>query len=50
MTVTYACDCMYMCVNFGDKIFFSRGENAKPRKKSIFLKNDKTVICCYCKD
>ena len=31
MTVAYACDCMYMRVNFGDKIFLG-GENVKPEK------------------
>ena len=25
MTVAYACDCMYMCVNIGDEIFFKGG-------------------------
>ena len=32
-----------MCVNFGDEILL-RGENVKPEKNSIFLKNGKTVI------
>ena len=32
-----------MCVNFGDEIQL-RGENVKPEKISIFLKNGKTVI------
>ena len=32
-----------MCVNFGDEILL-RGENIKPEKNSIFLKNGKTVI------
>ena len=32
-----------MCVKFEDEILL-RGENMKPEKNSIFLKNDKTVI------
>ena len=32
-----------MFVNFGDEILL-RGENVKPEKNSIFLKNSKTVI------
>ena len=32
-----------MCVNFGDEILL-RGENVKPEKNSIFMKNGKTVI------
>ena len=31
MIVAYACDCMYMCVNFADKIFLG-GKNIKPKK------------------
>ena len=38
---------VYMCVDFGDEILL-RGEECKTReKKSIFLKNGKTVICRY---
>ena len=33
-----------MCVNFGDKILLRGGENVKPEKNSIFLKNGKTII------
>ena len=43
MKNAYACDLMYMCVNFGDEIFLER-ENVKPGKNSIFLKNCQTVI------
>ena len=31
MIVAYACDCMYMCVNFGDEIFFRKVVMAAPR-------------------
>ena len=44
MTNAYACDLMYMCVNFEDIIFFLGGENVKPRKNSIFMKNGKTIF------
>ena len=37
MTVAYACDYMYMCVNFGDEFFFRRGEY-KTREKFNFSK------------
>ena len=47
MIVAYACDCMSMCVKFEDEIFFLGGENVKPGKNSIFLKNGKKVIYCY---
>ena len=47
MIVAYACDCMYMCVNFKDEIFFKRGECKTREKNSIFLKNGKTIIYCY---
>ena len=44
MTVAYACDCMYMCVNFRDEILV-RGEECKTRENSIFfLKRGKTEI------
>ena len=37
-----------MCVNFGDEILLrgggGGGENVKPEKNSIFLKNGKMVI------
>ena len=36
MTVAYACDCMYMCVNIGDEIFFKGGENVQPEEKFNF--------------
>ena len=36
MTVAYARDCMYMCVNFGDEILL-RGEECKTREKSNFF-------------
>ena len=36
----------YVCVNFGDE-FVLGGENVKPEKNSIFLKNGKTVIYRY---
>ena len=36
MTVAYACDCMYMCVNFGDEFFFFRGEECKTMEKFNF--------------
>ena len=51
MTMAYACDCMYMCVNFWDEIFLREGGggggggNLKLEKNSIFLKKSKTVIC-----
>ena len=32
-----------MCVNFEDEILL-RGENVKPEKNSIFMKNGKTII------
>ena len=44
MTVAYALDCRGMCVILGTK-FFKGGENVKPEKNAIFLKNGKTVIC-----
>ena len=45
MTIAYACDSMYMCVNFEDDFFFFfGGDNVKLGKNSIFLKNGKTVI------
>ena len=47
MTVAYPYDCMYMCVNLEDKFFFLEGENVKPKKNSIFLKNGKMVIYHY---
>ena len=34
---------MCMCVEFRDEIFLG-GKNVKPRKKSNFLKNGKTII------
>ena len=43
MTIAHACDCIYMCENFGDEIFLGE-ENVKPGKNSIFLKNGKRVI------
>ena len=44
MTVPYACDCVWLCVNFGDEILL-RGEECKTQEKnSILLKNGKTVI------
>ena len=43
MTIPYACDCVWLCVNFGDEILL-RGKNVKPGKNSIFLKKGKTVI------
>ena len=36
MTVAYACDGMYMCVNFGGKIFL-RGGECKTREKFNFF-------------
>ena len=36
ITVAYAFDCMYMCVNFRDEIFL-KGEECKTRKKSNFF-------------
>ena len=36
MTIAYACDCMYMCVNFGDEIIL-RGEECKTREILIFF-------------
>ena len=52
MTVAYACDYVcYVCVNFRDKKFLrggeGGGENVKPRKNLIFLKNCKTVDFRY---
>ena len=47
MTVAYPYDCMYMCVNLEDKFFFLEGENVKPKKNSIFLKNGKMAIYHY---
>ena len=36
---------MRMCLNFGDEILLrGGGENVKPEKNSIFLKNGKIVI------
>ena len=47
MTIAYACKLnVYVCVNFGDEILL-RGENVKPRKNRIFLKNGKTVNYRY---
>ena len=43
MKISYACDLMCMCVEFRNEILL-RGKNVKPEKKSIFLKNGKTVI------
>ena len=44
MNVAYACDCMYMCVNFGDEIFLRRRE-CKTWEKFNFFKKGKTLIC-----
>ena len=44
MTVPYACDCVCLCVNFGDEILL-RGEECKTQEKfNFFLKNGRTVI------
>ena len=34
MTFPYACDCVWLCVNFGDKILL-KGEECKTREKKI---------------
>ena len=34
MTVPYACDCVWLCVNFGDEILL-RGEECKTREKKF---------------
>ena len=39
MTIAYACDSMFMFVEFSDEILSrGEGENVKPEKNSIFLK------------
>ena len=43
MTVPYACDCVCLCVNFGDEILL-RGEECKTWEKFNFSEKGKTVI------
>ena len=46
MTIAYACDCMYMCVNFEEEFFFLRRGECKTREKtSIFLKKGENGNC-----
>ena len=44
MMVPYACDCVWLCVNFGDEILLSEEECKTREKNAIFLKNCKMVI------
>ena len=41
--IAYACELMWMCVEFQDEILL-RGEECKTRENSIFLRMGKTVI------
>ena len=40
MTAAYECDCMYMCVNFGDEILL-RGEECKTQENLNFSEKKK---------
>ena len=42
MTIAYACSHMYMCVNFGDEIFFRSGECETREKFNFFEKGYET--------
>ena len=46
MTVTYACNCLYL-MNFGDEEILLRGEECKTWEKLNFSEKSKIVICRY---
>ena len=44
MTDVRACDCVYMCVNFEDKILLSGEECENLGKFEFFLQNDQLLL------